>query len=127
VSNIILKGRSKVISVNISINDRIIQIGSNCGGGRAFQFAIFSHIFLRKVTRQLRSLTSQTIAEFKSYEFSKNRGSVGDHAVDFDLGLIREIEDSCFLDKPNFPIVCIDSGRLLTSVLTGSKGTINFL
>jgi hypothetical protein len=42
----------------------------------------------------------QTIAEF-----SKNQGFVGDCAVDFDLSLIREIKDSCLLDKLNFPIV----------------------
>jgi hypothetical protein len=77
--------------VNISINDRIIKIGSDCGGGGAFQFAIFSHIFLRKVTRRFRNQTSQTIAESKSYEFSRNRESVGDCAVDFDLSVEREI------------------------------------
>jgi len=44
---------------------------------------------------------------------------VGDSAVDFDLSVEREIEDSCLLNKLNFPIVCMDFGRLLTSVLTG--------
>jgi hypothetical protein len=88
--------------VNISINDRIIKIGSDCGGGGAFQFAIFSHIFLRKVTRRFRNQTSQTIAESKSYEFSRNQGSVGYRAVDFDLSFNVRLKILVFLTSLTF-------------------------